>query len=115
MGPHPKRTTDMKPHIRIHLVFSLIMGALMISVMTLVITAVNLGLGSGFPINWAKAFVVAYVVGTPMIFLMAPAARKITGGLPGGAALKPGGSTETFESLSGREGTRASHSNVLIS
>ncbi len=73
----------MKPHIKFHLVFSIIMGALMISLMTLIITAVNLGVGPGFLAHWTKAFIVAYIIGTPVIFLVAPMARKITGGLLG--------------------------------
>ncbi len=73
----------MKPHIKFHLLFSLIMGALMISLMTFVITAVNLGFSSNFVMNWGRAFIVAYVIGTPTIFFLAPVARKITGGLLG--------------------------------
>lgn len=73
----------MKPHVKFHLVFSFVMGALMISVMTLIITAVNLGFGTSFLAHWAKAFGVAYVVGVPAIFLLAPVARKLTGGLLG--------------------------------
>ncbi len=73
----------MKPHIKFHLVFSFVMGALMISVMTLIITAVNLGFGDGFFAHWLRAFAVAYAIGVPAIFLMAPVARKMTGGLLG--------------------------------
>lgn len=73
----------MAPQKRFHLVFSLIMGALMISLMTFVITAVNIGFSPDFLARWGKAFLVAYVVGVPVIFFLAPVARKITGKLLG--------------------------------
>ncbi len=73
----------MPDHIKFHLVFSFVMGALMISVMTLIITAVNLGFGPAFLAHWAKAFAIAYGIGVPAIFLMAPIVRKLTGGLLG--------------------------------
>lgn len=73
----------MTPQKRFHLVFSLIMGALMISLMTFVITAVNIGFSPDFLARWGKAFLVAYVVGVPVIFFLAPVARKITGKLLG--------------------------------
>lgn len=58
----------------------------MISVMTFVITAVNVGFTPDFLTKWGRAFAVAYVVGVPVIFFLAPLARKITGrllGMPG--------------------------------
>ncbi len=73
----------MAPQKKFHLAFSLIMGLLMISLMTFVITAVNVGFGPDFLVRWGKAFLVAYVVGVPVIFFMAPVARKMTGKLLG--------------------------------
>lgn len=73
----------MNPQKKFHLVFSFIMGALMISLMTFVITAVNVGFAPDFIARWGKAFAVAYVVGVPVIFFLAPLARKITGRLLG--------------------------------
>jgi hypothetical protein len=72
---------DMKklPKTRFHLVFSLLMGAMMISLMTLVITLVNVGLVPDFIARWLRAFVIAYVVGVPVIYFLAPFARKLTG------------------------------------
>ena len=69
----------MNPQKKFHLVFSLIMGALMISLMTLVITFVNVGLVEDFVGRWLRAFLIAYVVGVPVIFFLAPMERKITG------------------------------------
>jgi hypothetical protein len=73
----------MTPQEKFHLAFSLIMGLLMISLMTFVITAVNVGFTPDFLSRWGKAFMVAYVVGVPVIFFMAPIARKLTGKLLG--------------------------------
>lgn len=73
----------MNPQKKFHLVFSLVMGLLMISLMTFVITAVNIGFSPDFLARWGKAFVVAYMVGVPVIFFLAPMARKLTGKLLG--------------------------------
>lgn len=73
----------MAPQKRFHLVFSMIMGLLMISLMTFVITAVNVGFTPGFMARWGKAFAIAYVVGVPVIFFLAPVARRLTGKLLG--------------------------------
>lgn len=68
----------MNPQKKFHLVFSIIMGAMMISLMTLVITFVNVGLVEDFIGRWLRAFLIAYVVGVPVIFFFAPMARKMT-------------------------------------
>lgn len=73
----------MPPQMKFHLVFSLIMAAMMVFVMTFVITAVNLGFGPHFLAAWARVFVIAYVIAVPVIFLLAPIARKLTIGLLG--------------------------------
>ena len=73
----------MNPQKKFHLVFSLVMGAMMIFLMTFVITAVNVGFSEGFFRTWMKAFGIAYVVGVPVIFFLAPVARKLTAGLVG--------------------------------
>ncbi|MEO8654793.1 MAG: DUF2798 domain-containing protein [Ramlibacter sp.] len=73
----------MKQQKKFHLVFSLLMGATLISVMTFVITLINVGYSDAFLLTWMKAFAVAYVVGVPVIFFLAPVARKLTAGLVG--------------------------------
>lgn len=73
----------MNPQKKFHLIFSFIMGAMMISLMTLVITFVNVGMVQDFVGRWLRAFLIAYVVGVPVIFFLAPMARKITGRLLG--------------------------------
>lgn len=69
---------NVNPQKKFHLVFSLLMGLMMIFLMTFVITAVNVGFSANFLQTWAKAFVVAYIVGVPVIFFLAPLARKLT-------------------------------------
>jgi TRAP-type C4-dicarboxylate transport system permease small subunit len=66
------------PRNHFHLVFSLLMGAMMISLMTLVITLVNVGLVTDFIPRWLRAFTIAYIVGVPVIYFLAPFARKMT-------------------------------------
>ena len=69
----------MNPQKKFHMVFSLVMGAMMFFLMTLVITFVNVGLTEHFFPLWIKAFAIAYMVGVPVIFFLAPVARKLTG------------------------------------
>lgn len=73
----------MRPQKKFHLAFSFIMGLLMISLMTFVITVLNIGFAPDFLAHWGKAFAVAYVVGVPVIFFVAPLARKLTGRILG--------------------------------
>lgn len=73
----------MQAQKKFHLVFSFVMGAMMILLMTFVITWVNVGLGADFFARWMTAFGIAYLVGVPVIFFMAPIARKITGRILG--------------------------------
>jgi len=68
----------MHPQKKFHLVFSLLMGAMMIFIMTFVITLVNVGWSAQFLLVWLKAFGIAYVVGVPVIFFLAPVARRMT-------------------------------------
>jgi len=79
------RRSTMNQQKKFHLVFSLLMGAMMIFLMTFVITWVNVGISATFLATWMKAFAVAYVVGVPVIFFLAPVARKMTAGLVGAA------------------------------
>lgn len=73
----------MNPQKKFHLVFSFVMGAMMIFIMTFVITLVNVGWNAQFLTLWFKAFAIAYAVGVPVIFFLAPMARKVTGRLLG--------------------------------
>lgn len=73
----------MNPQRKFHLTFSFVMGAMMISLMTFVVTAVNVGFSPEFMLRWGRAFLVAYAVGVPVIFFVAPLARRLTGRLLG--------------------------------
>lgn len=73
----------MAPHTKFHQVFSLIMAAIMVLLMTFVITAVNLGFGPEFLSAWLRVYGIAYIVAVPVIFFIAPIARKLTGRLMG--------------------------------
>lgn len=67
------------PKRHFHLAFSLVMGAMMVFIMTFVITLANVGWVPDFVARWAKAFSVAYVVAVPVIYFLAPLARRIVG------------------------------------
>ena len=61
-----------------HLAFSLIMGAKMVFIMTFLITYINLGWHNGFFMSWLKAYLIAYVIAVPVIYNIAPLARRLT-------------------------------------
>lgn len=73
----------MNPQKQLHLVFSILMGAFMFLVMTFIITFANVGWSENFSRIWMKAYGIAFVVGVPMIFFVAPMARKFTSRLLG--------------------------------
>lgn len=73
----------MGSQVKFQVIFSLVMGAMMVFLMTFVITLVNVGWVDGFLFLWAKAFVIAYVVAVPLIYFIAPLARKMTARLLG--------------------------------
>lgn len=70
--------TSKLPKRHFHLVFSLVMGAMMVFLMTCVITLVNVGAAPDFFVRWAQAFLVAYPVAVPVIYFLAPLARRLT-------------------------------------
>jgi len=73
----------MNPQKKFHFVFSMVMGATMAFLMTFVITLINVGWVENFFQMWFKAFSIAYVIVVPVIFFLAPMARKLTGRLLG--------------------------------
>jgi Kef-type K+ transport system membrane component KefB len=66
------------PARRFHLVFSMVMGVMMVFLMTFVVTLANIGWRADFVHAWAKAFAIAYVVAVPVIYFLAPLARRLT-------------------------------------
>jgi hypothetical protein len=73
----------MNPQKKFHLVFSFIMAAMMVFLVTFVVTLANLGWVEHFAAAWARSFMIAYLVAVPVIFFVAPVARRITGQLLG--------------------------------
>mgnify|MGYP003601916611 CR=1 FL=1 len=69
----------MNPQKKFQLVFSIIMGAMMVFLMTFVITLVNLGWVEHFVAAWMRSFLIAYMVAVPVIFFLAPVARRLAG------------------------------------
>ena len=65
------------PPNRFHLVFSLLMAVMMVFLMTFVVTLVNIGPRPDFLQQWAKSFLIAYVAAVPVIYFLAPLARKL--------------------------------------
>jgi hypothetical protein len=73
----------MNPQKKFHLVFSVLMAGIMVFIMTFVVTLANVGWVERFYSLWMHAFGIAYLVAVPLIFFLAPLARKLTGRLLG--------------------------------
>jgi hypothetical protein len=73
----------VNPQKKFHLVFSIVMATIMVFIMTFIITLANVGWIDGFANLWLKAFTIAYFVAVPVIFFLAPVARKLTGRILG--------------------------------
>jgi hypothetical protein len=85
-APTEPRTLNeftMNPQKKFHLLFSVIMAAMMVFLVTFVVTLANLGWAEHFVAAWAKSFMIAYGVTVPVIFFVAPVARRITGQMLG--------------------------------
>ncbi len=65
------------------LLFSVLMGLMMISIMTFVVTWANIGFSQTFLASWGRAFAIAYPVGVPVIYFLAPLARSMTAKIVG--------------------------------
>lgn len=59
-------------------VFPVAMAFFMALLMTAVVTLINLGPTSDFPLQWMKAFAVAWPLASCVAFLAVPLARRIT-------------------------------------
>ena len=66
------------PKNKFHLIFSMVMGVIMVFLMTCVITLVNIGMPDDFLKHWLHAFLVALPIAVPVIYFVAPLARKMT-------------------------------------
>ena len=62
---------------KVHLIFSIVMSLFMISIMSLVVTYLNLGGWTDQIIEkWLSSFVIAWIVGFPLLFIFAPIFKK---------------------------------------
>ncbi len=50
----------------------------MVFLMTCVITLANIGIPADFLSRWMHSFLIAYPIAVPIIYFLAPVARKIT-------------------------------------
>jgi Zn-dependent protease with chaperone function len=73
----------MNAQKKFHLLFSFIMAAMMVFLVTFVVTLANVGWVEHFVVAWVKSFMIAYLVAVPVIFFVAPVARRITARLLG--------------------------------
>ncbi len=61
---------------KINLVFSIVMSLFMISIMSFVVTFLNIGWTDQTVHKWLSSFVVAWVVGFPLLFFFGPIFKK---------------------------------------
>jgi len=59
-----------------HLIFSIVMSAFMISIMSFVVTYINIGWSEDIIDKWLSSFVVAWIIGFPLLFIFAPIFKK---------------------------------------
>jgi len=58
---------------KVHLIFSIVMSLFMISIMSFVVTYLNLG---GIIEKWLSSFVIAWIVGFPLLYVFGPIFKK---------------------------------------
>jgi hypothetical protein len=73
----------MAPAQKFQWLFAVRMGSAMVFGVTFAVTAFNTGFDMGFPLRWLRSFLVGWCVAVPMIYFLAPRARKLTGRLLG--------------------------------
>jgi hypothetical protein len=61
---------------KVHLIFSIVMSAFMISIMSFVVTYLNIGWTDQTIEKWLSGFLVAWMVGFPLLFIFAPIFKK---------------------------------------
>jgi hypothetical protein len=60
------------------LILSIVMTSAMVMAVTLLVTFLNLGLTSGFLVQWLKAYFIAWPVAAITGFFFMPTARRLT-------------------------------------
>ena len=62
---------------KVHLIFSIIMSLFLISIMSFVVTYLNLGGWTADIIEkWLSSFVIAWIVGFPLLYVFGPIFKK---------------------------------------
>ena len=62
---------------KVHLIFSIVMSLFMISIMSFVVTYLNLGGWTDQIIEkWLSSFVIAWIVGFPLLYVFGPIFKK---------------------------------------
>ncbi|HIM58903.1 MAG TPA: DUF2798 domain-containing protein [Gammaproteobacteria bacterium] len=62
---------------KVHLIFSIVMSLFMISIMSFVVTYLNLGGWTADIIEkWLSSFVIAWIVGFPLLYVFGPIFKK---------------------------------------
>lgn len=73
---------DSNEHVRMdakhRLILALLMSSVMVCMVTLLVTLLDLGLRPDFPLEWAKAYFIAWPVAATTAFLIMPLARRLT-------------------------------------
>ena len=63
--------------MKVHFIFSLVMSLFMISIMSFVVTYLNIGWTDQTIDKWLSSFVVAWLVGFPLLFVFGPIFKKV--------------------------------------
>ena len=63
--------------MKAHLIFSIVMSLFMISIMSFVVTYLNIGWTDQTIDKWLSSFVVAWLVGFPLLFVFGPIFKKV--------------------------------------
>lgn len=62
-------------------ILAAVMSAMMVFMVTLLVTVLNLGMRPDFPLQSAKACIIAWPIATTTAFLVMPSARRATDGI----------------------------------
>ena len=61
---------------KVHLIFSIVMSAFMIFIMSFVVTYMNIGWVDQIIEKWLSSFVMAWIVGFPLLYVFGPIFKK---------------------------------------
>ncbi len=61
---------------KVHLIFSIVMSLFMTSIMSFVVTYLNIGWSAQTIEKWLSSFVIAWIVGFPLLYFFAPIFKR---------------------------------------